>query len=92
MVAGDPLVGEEGEVFAELDLTLGEHRVVDRFFGGEVRVEAGRTHPDARRQLAQRQPGEAALSTQLPGRGEDLAARLRTAPIDRPVTSLRSFS
>ena len=51
---------------------LGEHRVVDRVLRGEVLVERRRPHPHPRREVAQRQRGQAVLAHQVPGRVEDL--------------------
>ena len=57
----------------ELTLAVGEHRVVDRLLGVEVRVEARRPHAHPPGELPQRQRGQPVLVAQDPRGLEDLA-------------------
>ena len=84
-VAGTVVLAALAGLLQEIPPGLLEHRVVDRVLGGEVRVQRGLLHADPDRNVAQGQPGDAALARRVPGRLEDLPPR-RLTPFGLPIT------
>ena len=68
-------------MFAELQLPLLEHGVVDRVLGLEVGVERGSAHPDLACDLTQGEPGDTGLFGESPCCFEDLASGLVVATL-----------